>query len=38
MAIATTGALLMTGPSAFADTLSDLKNQQQQLEAKEETH
>lgn len=37
MAIATTGALLVTGPSAFADTLSDLKNQQQQLEKKQET-
>lgn len=37
MAIATAGALLVTGPSAFADTLSDLKNQQQQLQNKQET-
>ena len=34
MAIATTGALLITTPSAFANTLDDLKNEQKQLEQK----
>lgn len=34
MAIATTGALLITTPSALANTLDDLKNEQKQLEQK----
>lgn len=34
MAIATTGALLITTPSAFANTLNDLKNEHKQLEQK----
>ncbi|SDM44369.1 Septal ring factor EnvC, activator of murein hydrolases AmiA and AmiB [Psychrobacillus sp. OK028] len=34
LAIATTGALLITTPSAFANTLNDLKNEQKQLENK----
>lgn len=34
VAIATTGALLITTPSAFANTLDDLKNEQKQLEQK----
>ncbi|WP_419961370.1 murein hydrolase activator EnvC family protein [Psychrobacillus sp. BM2] len=37
MAIATTGALLITTPSAFANTLDDLKNEQKQLEQKKNT-
>ncbi|MFJ7825229.1 murein hydrolase activator EnvC family protein [Psychrobacillus sp. NPDC096623] len=34
IALATTGALLITTPSAFANTLNDLKNEQKQLEQK----
>lgn len=37
MAIATTGALLITTPSAFANTLDDLKKEQKQLEQKKNT-
>ena len=34
VALATTGALLITTPSAFANTLNDLKSEQKQLEQK----
>lgn len=34
IALATTGALLITTPSAFANTLNDLKSEQKQLEQK----
>lgn len=36
-AIATSGVLLFTGPSALANSLNDLKNQQKELEQKKET-
>ena len=37
LAVATTGALLFTGPSALANTLNDLKGQQKELEQKKES-
>lgn len=37
MAIATSAALLITTPSALADTLNDLKSEQKQLEQKKNT-
>lgn len=36
-AIATSGALLLSGPSALANSLNDLKNEQKQLEQKKNT-
>ena len=33
--LATTGALLITAPSAFANTLNDLKNRTETIRAKE---
>lgn len=37
LAIATSGALLFTGPSALANSLNDLKGQQKELEQKKES-
>lgn len=37
LAIATSGALLFTGPSALANSLNDLKSQQKELEQKKES-
>ncbi|ALC86313.1 peptidase M23 [Bacillus sp. FJAT-22090] len=37
LAIATSGALLFTGPSALANSLNDLKSQQKEIEQKKES-